>query len=87
MEREAEPGAVRHIKQEHRGLVAAIETLRENGHLYELDGAVVYRVVAYRNAAKAVRDAPVSVVRLCMSSTCVTTLARNSATRASVSSR
>ena len=35
--------------------------LDELGDLYELDGAVVHRVVAYRNAAKAVRDAPVSV--------------------------
>jgi DNA polymerase (family 10) len=33
----------------------------ELGDLYELDGAVVYRVVAYRNAAKAIREAPVSV--------------------------
>jgi DNA polymerase (family 10) len=36
----------------------------ELGDLYELDGAVVHRVLAYRNAAKAVRDAPVSVSRL-----------------------
>lgn len=36
----------------------------ELGDLYELDGAVVHRVVAYRNGAKAVRDAPVSVARL-----------------------
>src|SRR3954454_18764796 len=33
----------------------------ELGDLYELDGAVVHRVVAYRNAAKAVRDAPMLV--------------------------
>jgi DNA polymerase (family 10) len=33
----------------------------ELGDLYELDGAVVYRVVAYRNAAKAIREAAVSV--------------------------
>ena len=32
--------------------------------LYELDGAVVYRVVAYRNAAKAIREAGVSVEEL-----------------------
>src|SRR5580658_2161479 len=38
--------------------------LDELGDLYELDGAVVHRVVAYRNAAKAVRDAPVSVTAL-----------------------
>ncbi len=36
----------------------------ELGDLYELDGAVVHRVVAYRNAAKAVRDASVSVSAL-----------------------
>lgn len=36
----------------------------ELGDLYELDGAVVYRVVAYRNAAKAIREAGVSVADL-----------------------
>jgi DNA polymerase (family X) len=36
----------------------------ELGDLYELDGAVVYRVVAYRNAAKAIRDSGVSVEEL-----------------------
>src|SRR5436305_689796 len=36
----------------------------ELGDLYELDGAVVYRIVAYRNAAKAIREAPVSVEEL-----------------------
>src|SRR5258706_6022475 len=36
----------------------------ELGDLYELDGAIIHRVVAYRNAAKAVRDAPVSVASL-----------------------
>jgi DNA polymerase (family 10) len=36
----------------------------ELGDLYELEGAVVHRVLAYRNAAKAVRDAPVSVAEL-----------------------
>src|SRR3954470_3558187 len=39
-------------------IAAAVDEL---GDLYELDGAVVHRVVAYRNAAKAVRDAPMSV--------------------------
>ena len=33
----------------------------ELADLYELDGAIVYRVVAYRNAAKAIREAGVSV--------------------------
>src|SRR5919197_1014508 len=32
--------------------------------LYELDGAVVHRVVAYRNAAKSVREAPRSVAAM-----------------------
>src|SRR3712207_1750891 len=36
----------------------------ELGDLYELDGAIIHRVVAYRNAAKTVRDAPVSVAAL-----------------------
>jgi DNA polymerase (family X) len=36
----------------------------ELGDLYELDGAIVHRVAAYRNAAKAVRDAPVGVAAL-----------------------
>ena len=35
----------------------------ELADLYELDGAVVHRVLAYRNAAKAVREAPRSVAR------------------------
>ena len=38
--------------------------LDELGDLYELDGAVIHRVLAYRNAAKAVRDAPRSVATL-----------------------
>ncbi len=38
--------------------------LDELGDLYELDGAIVHRVVAYRNAAKAVREAPVSVTAM-----------------------
>src|SRR4051812_44671290 len=36
----------------------------ELGDLYELDGAVVHRVLAYRTAARAVREAPVSVSAL-----------------------
>src|SRR5215210_4785639 len=36
----------------------------ELADLYELDGAVVHRVVAYRNAAKTVREAPRSVAAL-----------------------
>jgi DNA polymerase (family X) len=38
--------------------------LDELGDLYELDGAIIHRIVAYRNAAKAVRDAPMSVAAL-----------------------
>src|SRR3954463_325324 len=36
----------------------------ELGDLYELDGAIVHRVLAYRNGAKAIREAPVSVAKL-----------------------
>src|ERR671932_2007439 len=36
----------------------------ELGDLYELDGAVSYRVIAYRNAARAVRESPVSIIAL-----------------------
>src|SRR3954447_16165246 len=36
----------------------------ELGDLYELDGAVSYRVIAYRTAAKAVRESTVSVVQM-----------------------
>src|SRR5881394_1698742 len=42
-------------------IAAALEEL---GDLDELDGAIVHRVVAYRNAAKAVREAPMSVAAL-----------------------
>jgi DNA polymerase (family 10) len=42
-------------------IAAALEEL---GDLYELDGAIVHRVVAYRNAAKAVREAPTSVAAM-----------------------
>src|ERR1700741_4396626 len=38
--------------------------LDELGDLYELDGAIIHRIVAYRNAAKAGRDAAVSVAPL-----------------------
>ncbi len=36
----------------------------ELGTLYELDGVVVYRVLAYRNAAKAIRESGTSVAEL-----------------------
>jgi DNA polymerase (family 10) len=42
-------------------IAAALEEL---GILYELDGAVKYRVLAYSTAAKAIRESPVSVTEL-----------------------
>jgi DNA polymerase (family 10) len=42
-------------------IAAALEEL---GVLYELDGAVKYRVLAYSNAATAIRESPVSVAEL-----------------------
>ena len=42
-------------------IAAAFDELAD---LYELDGAVSYRVIAYRTAAKAVRDASVSIMAL-----------------------
>jgi DNA polymerase (family 10) len=42
-------------------IAAAFEELAD---LYELDGAVSYRVIAYRNAARTVRDSSVSVMQL-----------------------
>ena len=46
------------------GVIA--DALDELGDLYELDGAVIHRVLAYRNAAKVVRDAPTSVAPLAL---------------------
>src|SRR3978361_1066707 len=46
------------------GVIAA--ALDELGDLYELDGAVIHRIVAYRNAAKVVRDSPVGVAELAL---------------------
>jgi DNA polymerase (family 10) len=43
---------------------AIAEALAELGDLYELDGAIVHRVLAYRNAARSVRESPVSVAAL-----------------------
>ena len=40
------------------------DALDELGDLYELDGAIIHRVVAYRNAAKAVREAPQAVAAM-----------------------
>ena len=44
--------------------VEIADAFEELASLYELDGAVVYRVVAYRNAAKAIREAGVSVAEM-----------------------
>ena len=38
--------------------------LDELGTLYELDGAVRYRVIAYREAARVIRDSPLAVAEL-----------------------
>jgi DNA polymerase (family 10) len=43
---------------------AIADALEELGDLYELDGAIVHRVLAYRSGARAVREAPVSVAEL-----------------------
>jgi DNA polymerase (family X) len=40
------------------------DALAELGDLYELDGAIVHRVLAYRTAAKSIREASVSVAAL-----------------------
>jgi DNA polymerase (family 10) len=40
---------------------AIADALEELGDLYELDGAIVHRVLAYRRAAEAIREASVSV--------------------------
>ena len=40
------------------------DALEELGDLYELDGAIVHRVLAYRTAARTVREASVSVAAL-----------------------
>ena len=43
---------------------AIADALEELGDLYELDGAIVHRVLAYRTAARTVREAPMSVAAL-----------------------
>ena len=48
-------------EQSNAAIAGALEEL---GDLYELDGAIVHRVLAYRTAARAVREAPVSVAAL-----------------------
>jgi DNA polymerase (family 10) len=46
---------------------AIADALEELGDLYELDGAIVHRVLAYRTGAKSVRGATVSVAALARS--------------------
>ncbi|HXB63635.1 MAG TPA: PHP domain-containing protein [Solirubrobacteraceae bacterium] len=43
---------------------AIADALEELGDLYELDGAIVHRVLAYRRAAESIRQASVSVAAL-----------------------
>src|ERR1700733_1809397 len=43
---------------------AIADALDELGDLYELDGANIHRVLAYRTAARPVRDASLSVASL-----------------------
>jgi DNA polymerase (family 10) len=40
------------------------DAFNELGTLYELDGAISYRVLAYRDAAKVIRQSPVSIAAL-----------------------
>jgi DNA polymerase (family X) len=51
-----------HASELSNGAIA--DALDELGDLYELDGAIVHRVLAYRTAARSVRDASVSVATL-----------------------
>lgn len=44
--------------------VEIADAFSELADLYELDGAIVHRVLAYRNAAKAIRDSGASVAEL-----------------------
>jgi DNA polymerase (family 10) len=52
------------VAQPQLSNAAIADALEELGDLYELDGANVHRVLAYRAAAKTVREAPVSVAAL-----------------------
>ncbi len=56
------PGTLANVPELSNAAIA--EALEELGDLYELDGAIAYRVLAYRSAAKAVREASVSVAAL-----------------------
>jgi DNA polymerase (family X) len=56
------PGETTTVRDPTNAEIAVL--LDELGDLYELDGALIHRIVAYRNAAKAIREAPVSVATL-----------------------
>jgi DNA polymerase (family 10) len=55
------------VAQPELSNAAIADALEELGDLYELDGANVHRVLAYRAAAKTVREASVSVAALARS--------------------
>jgi DNA polymerase (family X) len=55
------------VAQPELSNAAIADALEELGDLYELDGAIVHRVLAYRAAAKTVREASVSVAGLARS--------------------
>jgi DNA polymerase (family 10) len=52
------------VADAHLSNAEIADAFDELGDLYELDGAIVHRVLAYRSAAKAVRNASVSVAAL-----------------------
>jgi DNA polymerase (family 10) len=54
-------GELTSARMQNAEIAAALDEL---GVLYELDGAVSYRVLAYTTAAKAIRESPVSVAEL-----------------------
>ena len=49
-------------KEMSNGQIA--DAFTELGTLYELDGAISYRVLAYRDAAKVIKQSPVSIAEL-----------------------
>jgi DNA polymerase (family X) len=57
-------GRVRYVTVAELTNARIADAFEELADLYELDGAVQYRVIAYRTAAKTVRDTSVSVAEL-----------------------
>src|SRR6478752_6604249 len=57
----AAPASTASAARRNASIAALFDELAD---LYELDGAIVHRVVAYRTAAKAVRESPVSIAAL-----------------------